>query len=111
MNRTTRQRDLQATYQINPNDNPWLNLKVTPYYSDVNITSKGKESNYEGRSQKTYGLKLDNRSNVYDLPLAAHNFTYGTEAYRQNRHLTPQPRNSLMQKSHLPPVLFKMKSP
>ncbi|MTC69978.1 TonB-dependent hemoglobin/transferrin/lactoferrin family receptor [Providencia sp. wls1914] len=85
VNRTTRQRDLQATYQLNPDDNSWLNLKATPYYSDVNITSKGKESNYEGRSQKTYGIKLDNRSDIYELPLAAHNFTYGTEAYRQKQ--------------------------
>ncbi|MFB9997021.1 TonB-dependent hemoglobin/transferrin/lactoferrin family receptor [Providencia rustigianii] len=86
VNRTTRQRDIQATYQLNPSDNNWLNFKATPYYSDVNITSKGKDSNYEGRTQKTYGLKLDNRSEIYELPLAAHNFTYGTEAYRQKQN-------------------------
>ncbi|SUC27884.1 Heme/hemopexin utilization protein C precursor [Providencia rustigianii] len=33
VNRTTRQRDIQATYQLNPSDNNWLNFKATPYYS------------------------------------------------------------------------------
>ncbi|HGJ5876631.1 MAG TPA: TonB-dependent hemoglobin/transferrin/lactoferrin family receptor [Arsenophonus sp.] len=85
VNRTTRQRDAQATYQINPASQDWLNLKVTSYYSDINITTKGSDTNYEGRTQKTYGLKLDNRSNVYDLPLSAHNFTYGSEVYKQKQ--------------------------
>lgn len=85
VNRNTRQRDAQATYQFNPASQDWLNLKVTPYYSDVNITAKGKGTPYEGRTQKTYGLKADNRSNVYDLPLAAHNLTYGSEAYKQKQ--------------------------
>ncbi|HFF8525100.1 TPA: TonB-dependent hemoglobin/transferrin/lactoferrin family receptor [Providencia rettgeri] len=85
VNRTTRQRDAQATYQLNPASQDWLNLKVTPYYSEVNITAKGIGTPYEGRTQKTYGLKADNRSNVYDLPLAAHNLTYGSEAYKQKQ--------------------------
>ena len=85
VNRTTRQRDMQVTYQLNPESENWLNFKVTPYYSDVNITAKGAGTNYEGRTQKTYGLKLDNRSNFYDLPIAAHNLTYGSEAYKQKQ--------------------------
>ncbi|MCW2255039.1 hemoglobin/transferrin/lactoferrin receptor protein [Providencia alcalifaciens] len=85
VNRTTRQRDAQATYQLNPESQDWLNLKTTTYYSDVNITAKGNGTNYEGRTQKTYGLKLDNRTNIYDLPLAAHNLTYGGETYKQKQ--------------------------
>ncbi len=85
VNRTTRQRDAQATYQLNPESQDLLNLKITPYYSDINITAKGVGTNYEGRTQKTYGLKLDNRSNFYDLPVAAHNLTYGSEAYKQKQ--------------------------
>ncbi|EOD6327443.1 TonB-dependent hemoglobin/transferrin/lactoferrin family receptor [Providencia stuartii] len=85
VNRTTRQRDAQATYQLNPESNDWLNLKATTYYSDVNITAKGKNTHYEGRTQKTYGLKFDNKTHLYDLPIAAHNFTYGGETYKQNQ--------------------------
>lgn len=85
VNRTTRQRDAQATYQLNPESQDWLNLKTTTYYSDVNITAKGNGTNYEGRTQKTYGLKLDNRTNIYNLPLAAHNLTYGGETYKQKQ--------------------------
>ncbi|QCJ69559.1 TonB-dependent receptor [Providencia heimbachae] len=85
VNRTTRQRDVQMTYQLNPESQNWLNFKVTPYYSDVNITAKGVGTQYEGRTQKTYGMKIDNRSNFYDLPVAAHNLTYGSEAYKQKQ--------------------------
>ncbi|KLN97254.1 TonB-dependent hemoglobin/transferrin/lactoferrin family receptor [Moellerella wisconsensis] len=88
-NRTTRQRDTQLTYQLKPADQDWLNLKTTAYYSDVNITArptaKAINTGYEGRQQKTYGLKVDNRSNVYNLPIAAHNLTYGAETYQQKQ--------------------------
>lgn len=69
VNRTTRQRDAQATYQLNPESNDWLNLKATTYYSDVNITAKGKNTHYEGRTQKTYGLKVDNKTHLYGMTL------------------------------------------
>ncbi|MEY0431765.1 TonB-dependent hemoglobin/transferrin/lactoferrin family receptor [Providencia rettgeri] len=85
VNRTTRQRDAQITYQMKPGSQEWLNFKVTPYYSDINITAKGQGTPYEGRTQKTYGIKADNRSNFYDLPLASHNLTYGSEAYKQKQ--------------------------
>lgn len=85
VNRTTRQRDAQATYYLAPESNNWLNLKATTYYSDVNITAKGNGTPYEGRTQKTYGLKLDNKTHFYELPFAAHNLTYGGETYKQNQ--------------------------
>lgn len=85
VNRTTRQRDVQATYQVKPASQDWLNLTVTPYYSEVNITAKGHGTPYEGRTQKTYGMKVDNKTHFYDLPVAAHNLTYGSEAYRQKQ--------------------------
>ncbi len=84
VNRTTRQRDTQLTYQLKPSDQDWLNLKSTLYYSDTNITARPK-TGYEGRTQKTYGVKLENRSNLYQLPLASHNLIYGGEAYQQKQ--------------------------
>nr|WP_314265332.1 TonB-dependent hemoglobin/transferrin/lactoferrin family receptor [uncultured Moellerella sp.] len=84
VNRTTRQRDTQLTYQLKPSDQDWLNLKSTLYYSDINITARPK-TGYEGRTQKTYGVKLENRSNLYQLPLASHNLIYGGEAYQQKQ--------------------------
>ncbi|EMM9643624.1 TonB-dependent receptor plug domain-containing protein, partial [Providencia rettgeri] len=63
VNRTTRQRDAQATYHLKPSSQNWLDLKVTPYYSEVNITAKGQGTPYEGRTQKTSGIKIDNKTN------------------------------------------------
>ena len=85
VNRTTRQRDAQATYHLKPSSQNWLDLKVTPYYSEVNITAKGQGTPYEGRTQKTSGIKIDNKTNFYDLPVASHNLTYGSEAYQQKQ--------------------------
>ena len=84
INRTTRQRDTQLSYQLKPGDQDWLNLKTTAYYSDVNITARPK-TGYEGRTQKTYGIKLENKSNLYQLPLASHNLIYGGESYQQKQ--------------------------
>ncbi|NHB91254.1 TonB-dependent hemoglobin/transferrin/lactoferrin family receptor [Photorhabdus cinerea] len=83
--RTTTQRDAQLSYQLNPAEYDWLNAKADLYYSDVTIDVRTKEKGFEGREQKTYGVKLENRSRLWtDSPLA-HQFTYGGETYQQKQ--------------------------
>ncbi|NRN28054.1 TonB-dependent hemoglobin/transferrin/lactoferrin family receptor [Photorhabdus heterorhabditis] len=83
--RTTTQRDAQLSYQLNPSEYDWLNAKADLYYSDVTIDVRTKEKGFEGREQKTYGVKLENRSRLWtDSPLA-HQFTYGGETYQQKQ--------------------------
>ncbi|OCQ53365.1 Hemin receptor precursor [Photorhabdus australis subsp. thailandensis] len=83
--RTTTQRDAQLSYQLNPKEYDWLNAKADLYYSDVTIDARTKEKGFEGRKQKTYGVKLENRSRLWtDSPLA-HQFTYGGETYQQKQ--------------------------
>ncbi|RAX14596.1 TonB-dependent hemoglobin/transferrin/lactoferrin family receptor [Photorhabdus bodei] len=83
--RTTTQRDAQLSYQLNPAEYDWLNAKTDLYYSDITIDARTKEKGFEGRKQKTYGVKLENRSRLWtDSPLA-HQFTYGGETYKQKQ--------------------------
>ncbi|KMW74380.1 ligand-gated channel protein [Photorhabdus luminescens subsp. luminescens] len=83
--RTTTQRDAQLSYQLNPAEYDWLNAKTDLYYSDITIDARTKKKGFEGRKQKTYGIKLENRSRLWtDSPLA-HQFTYGGETYKQKQ--------------------------
>ncbi|MBS9425107.1 TonB-dependent hemoglobin/transferrin/lactoferrin family receptor [Photorhabdus caribbeanensis] len=83
--RTTTQRDAQLSYQLNPAGYDWLNAKTDLYYSDITIDARTKKKGFEGRKQKTYGIKLENRSRLWtDSPLA-HQFTYGGETYKQKQ--------------------------
>ncbi|MEK9495511.1 TonB-dependent hemoglobin/transferrin/lactoferrin family receptor [Photorhabdus sp. P32] len=83
--RTTTQRDAQLSYQLNPAEYDWLNAKTDLYYSDITIDARTKKKGFEGRKQKTYGIKLENRSRLWtDSPLA-HQFTYGGETYQQKQ--------------------------
>lgn len=83
--RTTSQKDAQLTYQYNLSDLQWVNLKTQAYYSEVDINAKTKQNGFEGRQQKTYGVKLENRSQVGTNSFAAHGFTYGGEVYKQKQ--------------------------
>ncbi|NHB95490.1 TonB-dependent hemoglobin/transferrin/lactoferrin family receptor [Photorhabdus stackebrandtii] len=83
--RTTTQRDAQLSYQLNPTKYDWLNARADLYYSDVTIDARTQEKGFEGRKQKTYGVKLENRSRMWtDSPLA-HQLTYGGETYQQKQ--------------------------
>ncbi|MCT8349219.1 TonB-dependent hemoglobin/transferrin/lactoferrin family receptor [Photorhabdus temperata] len=83
--RTTTQRDAQLSYQLNPAEYDWLNAKADLYYSDVTIDARTKKNGFEGRKQKTYGVKLENRSRLWtDSPLT-HQLTYGGETYQQKQ--------------------------
>ncbi|ETS30486.1 ligand-gated channel protein [Photorhabdus temperata] len=83
--RTTTQRDAQLSYQLNPTEYDWLNARADLYYSDVTIDARTQEKGFEGRKQKTYGVKLENRSRLWtDSPLA-HQLTYGGETYQQKQ--------------------------
>ncbi|OTA20701.1 hemin receptor [Xenorhabdus beddingii] len=84
-NRTTAQRDAQLTYQLNPSEYSWLNARADVYYSDININVKTKEKGFEGRTQDTFGVKLENRSHLGTNAFAAHQLTYGGEAYKQRQ--------------------------
>ncbi|MDC9580904.1 TonB-dependent hemoglobin/transferrin/lactoferrin family receptor [Xenorhabdus sp. PR6a] len=88
--RTTAQRDAQLSYQLNPAQFSWLNAKADIYYSDININSKSKDKDFEGRKQETYGVKLENRSHFATTAFAAHQFTYGGEAYKQKQKPSSQ---------------------
>ncbi|MDX8000628.1 TonB-dependent hemoglobin/transferrin/lactoferrin family receptor [Xenorhabdus sp. Reich] len=83
--RTTTQRDAQLTYQLNPSEFNWLNLRADAYYSDIDINAKTKEKGFEGRQQETYGIKLENRSHFGTNVFAAHQLTYGGETYKQKQ--------------------------
>lgn len=83
--RTTTQKDAQLTYQFNPSDLQWVNLKTQAYYSEVDINAKTVKNGFEGREQKTYGLKVENRSRLGMNSFASHGFTYGGEVYKQKQ--------------------------
>ncbi|EMH0430744.1 TPA: TonB-dependent hemoglobin/transferrin/lactoferrin family receptor [Proteus mirabilis] len=84
-NRTTTQKDAQLTYQYHPSDMSWINLKTQAYYSEVDINAKTQQKGFEGREQKTYGIKLENRTQLTTYPFAAHALTYGGEIYKQKQ--------------------------
>ncbi|MGV7962216.1 TonB-dependent hemoglobin/transferrin/lactoferrin family receptor [Photorhabdus tasmaniensis] len=83
--RTTTQRDAQLSYQLNPAEYDWLNAKADLYYSDVTIDARTQEKGFEGRKQKTYGVKLENRSRLWTNSPLAHQLTYGGETYQQKQ--------------------------
>ncbi|TDB45375.1 TonB-dependent hemoglobin/transferrin/lactoferrin family receptor [Photorhabdus luminescens] len=83
--RTTTQRDAQLSYQLNPAEYDWLNAKTDLYYSDITIDARTKKKGFEGRKQKTYGIKLENRSRLWTNSPLAHQFTYGGETYKQKQ--------------------------
>lgn len=83
--RTTTQKDVQLTYQFDPSDSQWINLKTQAYYSEVDINAKTIQKGFEGREQKTYGVKLENRSQVGTYSFASHGLTYGGEVYKQKQ--------------------------
>ncbi|MDC9606205.1 TonB-dependent hemoglobin/transferrin/lactoferrin family receptor [Xenorhabdus griffiniae] len=85
VDRTTAQRDAQLSYQLNPAQYSWLNARADIYYSDININNRSKDKVFEGRKQETYGIKLENRSHLGSAAFAAHQFTYGGEAYKQKQ--------------------------
>ncbi|WP_047680143.1 MULTISPECIES: TonB-dependent hemoglobin/transferrin/lactoferrin family receptor [Xenorhabdus] len=83
--RTTTQRDAQLTYKLNPAEYNWLNFRTDIYYSNISINAKSKKNGFEGRKQETYGIKLENRSHLSANAFAAHQFTYGSELYKQKQ--------------------------
>ncbi|ACQ68694.1 ligand-gated channel protein [Candidatus Williamhamiltonella defendens] len=83
--RKTVQKDVQFSYALNPKTSDWLDAKTTLYYSDVSIDDKVKKRADQGRTQKTLGTKLENRSRLLTHSPAAHLLTYGTEFYQQKQ--------------------------
>lgn len=86
VNRSTIQRDAQLKYHIGPQDNDLLNADATAYWSEVRINSQTQDLKGEFRKQTTNGIKVENRSNVFNESPAANTLTYGTEYYRQKQH-------------------------
>lgn len=84
--RTTVQKDAQLSYALNPKGLNWLDAKTTVYYSNVNIDDKKDKQEKEGRTQNTYGAKLENRSRLFMDSPAVHLLTYGTEWYQQKQN-------------------------
>ncbi|UCQ26248.1 TonB-dependent hemoglobin/transferrin/lactoferrin family receptor [Edwardsiella tarda] len=83
--RDTRQRDIQLEYRLRPSEQSWLDATLRPYYSDVNITANPEGEHDERRTQRTTGLRLENRSRLLSDSSAAHLLTYGGETYRQSQ--------------------------
>ena len=83
--RDTRQRDAQLEYRLRPGEQTWLDVSLRPYYSDVSITASPEGERYESRTQRTIGLRLENRSRLLSDSSAAHLLTYGGETYRQSQ--------------------------
>ncbi|WP_145590612.1 TonB-dependent hemoglobin/transferrin/lactoferrin family receptor [Yersinia aleksiciae] len=85
MDRLTRQRDADLTYQLQPQQLDWLDLTAKLYYSEITISDQVSEKDYGSRKQTTSGIKLENRSALFADSPAAHLLTYGTESYRQQQ--------------------------
>ncbi|WP_158367398.1 TonB-dependent hemoglobin/transferrin/lactoferrin family receptor [Candidatus Williamhamiltonella defendens] len=83
--RKTVQKDVQFSYALNTKKPDWLDAKTTLYYSDVSINDKVKKRAHQGRTQKTLGAKLENRSRLLIRSPAVHLLTYGTEIYQQKQ--------------------------
>ncbi|QPR27150.1 TonB-dependent hemoglobin/transferrin/lactoferrin family receptor [Edwardsiella hoshinae] len=83
--RDTRQRDAQLEYRLRPGEQTWLDVSLRPYYSDVSITASPEGERYESRTQRTIGLRLENRSRLLSDSSAAHLLTYGGETYSQSQ--------------------------
>ncbi|MFI8416464.1 TonB-dependent hemoglobin/transferrin/lactoferrin family receptor [Serratia sp. NPDC078593] len=84
-NRSTIQRDAQLSYKLKPVGQHWLDAEAKLYYSDVNINAHQSGRDDEARKQTTRGAKLENRTRLFSDSPAAHLFTYGTEAYKQEQ--------------------------
>ncbi|CNK10904.1 hemin storage receptor protein [Yersinia enterocolitica] len=85
MERLTRQRDVDLTYQLQPQHLDWLDLTTKVYYSEINISDHVSDRDYGNRKQATAGIKLENRSSLFTDTPAAHLLTYGAESYRQQQ--------------------------
>ncbi len=85
MERLTRQRDADLTYQLQPQHLDWLDLTTKVYYSEINISDQVSERDYGSRKQTTLGIKVENRSALFSDSPAAHLLTYGAESYRQQQ--------------------------
>ncbi|MGW1441747.1 TonB-dependent hemoglobin/transferrin/lactoferrin family receptor [Serratia rhizosphaerae] len=83
--RSTIQRDGQLTYKLKPVGQGWLDAQAQLYYSEVQINAHRDGSEDEARKQTTRGAKLENRTRLFSDSAAAHLFTYGTEAYKQEQ--------------------------
>lgn len=83
--RSTIQRDAQATYKLKPVGQDWLDATLTGYTSEVKINASPTGTSYEERKQTTNGAKLENRSRLFADSFASHLLTYGTEAYKQKQ--------------------------
>lgn len=85
VNRSTIQRDGQLKYHINPEGNNWLNAELTGYWSEVRINAQTEVPTSEFRKQTTTGVKIENRTQLFTDSAAAHQFTYGSEYYREDQ--------------------------
>ncbi|WP_370548829.1 TonB-dependent hemoglobin/transferrin/lactoferrin family receptor [Edwardsiella tarda] len=83
--RETIQRDLQLEYRIKPSGNNYLDARLTPYYSDVRINAVPQGGSYESRTQRTLGVRVENRSHLWRDSPATHLLTYGSDVYRQDQ--------------------------
>lgn len=90
VNRSTIQRDAQLKYHLSPQDNDWLNADATLYWSEARINTQTLDLKGEFRKQTTNGIKLENRSSVFNDSPAVHNLTYGSEYYRQKQRPSGQ---------------------
>ncbi len=83
--RTTKNKDAQLVYKINPADMDWLNASTQLYYSETQINSNPTGGKAEDRKQTTKGIKVDNRSNFWKESFAPSQLTYGAETYKQKQ--------------------------
>ncbi|MFC0179826.1 TonB-dependent hemoglobin/transferrin/lactoferrin family receptor [Thorsellia kenyensis] len=86
VDRKTSQTDYSLSYSLKPTSQDWLDLTLSTYYQKVTIDQDVLEnSTREERKQTKQGIKLENKTSLKQLPLAAHTLTYGTEFYREEQ--------------------------
>ncbi|SQI44425.1 Heme/hemopexin utilization protein C precursor [Leminorella richardii] len=84
--RTTESKDAQLVYRLNPSDLDWLDATTRVYYSETNIDSTPEGKREEGRKQKTEGIKVENRSRLFQQSAVPNHLTYGAETYKQKQN-------------------------
>lgn len=86
VNRKTKQTDINLDYQYNPRHSDYVDLSLLFYHQTILIDQNDNKLNsFESREQNKNGVKIENKSSLKSLPLAAHDFTYGSEYYKEEQ--------------------------
>lgn len=86
VDRDTTEYNLRANYSFHDADNPWVDLKITGYYSDIDITEdRFVDGRFDESDFQSYGIDVYNTTR-FDLGEAAKvALTYGFELFEDEQ--------------------------